>query len=260
MQVENHVEGRSARASLEQKQTQFNDAMARYDQKRVYKLLGRLVSLANISLQVFLFYLVLPMSIGIPGQIVAFIVAFLLADFVNGLVHMLMDNNDNYISPAGPLVANFHLHHRTPRYKIHSIPVVYFNETGSKIWLVAFLGAGTALIAAGIHPILAYAILYFGLLSSVAEVSHYLCHVPETRGGNLLGNTGLLLSKRHHGRHHIEDNVNYAFLNGVTDPLLNLMARRWVPGYKATTDRHYECYVGPGSPNRNTNQTYPGLP
>lgn len=96
MPAESHVEDQSGKANLERKQMQFNDAMAIYDQKRVYRLLGRLVALTNISLQVFLSYLVLPLSIGIPWQIVAFIVAYLLADFVNGLVHMFMDNNDNY--------------------------------------------------------------------------------------------------------------------------------------------------------------------
>jgi hypothetical protein len=62
--------------------------------------------------------------------------------------------------------------------------------------------------------------------------------------------SGLLLSKRHHGRHHIEDNVNYAFLNGMSDPLINIIAKKLYPGYKSTTDLHYALYEGKGTKNR----------
>jgi sterol desaturase/sphingolipid hydroxylase (fatty acid hydroxylase superfamily) len=58
----------------------------------------------------------------------------------------------------------------------------------------------------------------------------------------VLAKCGLLLSKRHHAHHHLEDNMNYAFLNGFSDPVLNVIAKRYYPGYKTTTDRHFACY------------------
>ena len=61
---------------------------------------------------------------------------------------------------------------------------------------------------------------------------------------------GLLLSKRHHARHHRDDNVNYAFLNGLSDPMLNAIARRCSRGYRSTTDLHYAAYSGAGTANR----------
>ena len=88
---------------------------------------------------------------------------------------MFMDSNDDYDSPAGPLIAAFHLHHKTPLYKKNNILLVYFNESGAKNWLVGYLLIAVILISTSpIHPVLSYIMVYFGILSSVAEVSHYL--------------------------------------------------------------------------------------
>jgi hypothetical protein len=227
------------------KRKQFNAAMELYNTGNTYKSFGTVVSVANISLQLYLLYRVMPLSIGLTGQIAVLIAAFLMTDFINGLVHMYMDKNDDYESIAGPFIANFHLHHKTPRYKRSPLPVVYFNESGSKVWLVGYLIAVCILIeASGLNPIILYTLVYVGVLSSVAEVSHYLCHSSNSATGRFLAKIGLLLSKRHHAKHHIQDNTHYAFLNGVTDPLINLIARKYSRGYKNNTDLHYAHYTG----------------
>lgn len=226
------------------KQQQFNTAMERYATRRHYKAFSWLVSAVNITLQAYLLWCLRPLSIGIAGQAVALGAAYLLTDFINGLVHMYMDNNDRYTSWAGPLIANFHLHHRTPRYTRRNLLMVYALESGSKVWLVGYLAMTALLVTgAGLPPLVQYPLVYVGVLSSVAEVSHYLCHTSTAPVVLALGNCGILLSKRRHAGHHLSDNVNYAFLNGVTDPLLNLIARCWYPGYKQTTDRHFARYV-----------------
>jgi len=237
--------------ALELKQHQFNAAMELYETSGVYKLIGKIVSLVNVSLQIYILYLVLPLSIGVPLQLLSLFAAYLAADFLNGLVHMFMDSNDNYDSPAGPLIAAFHLHHKTPLYKRNNILLVYFNESGAKNWLVGYLLITAILIrTTSIQPVPAFILVYIGILSSVAEVSHYSCHVSDSRITKYLQYLCLFLSKKHHGQHHIADNVNYAFLNGFTDPLLNLLARNFSRGYKNTTDRHYAAYAGVGTANR----------
>jgi hypothetical protein len=234
-----------------EKQQQFNAAMDLYEKVPVYQLIGKAVSLVNVSLQLYLLWLVLPLSIGVPLQIGAFAAAYVITDFLNGLVHMYMDNNDSYDSFAGPLIAAFHLHHRTPLYKKNPLPVVYFNESGAKNWLVGYLLLAAVLIkTASVSPVTAYILVYVGILSSVAEVSHYCCHTVDGRMTNLLRTAGLFLSKKHHARHHLEDNVQYAFLNGLADPLLNVIARKFFRGYKNTTDKHYAAYAGSGTTNR----------
>lgn len=236
---------------LELKQQQFNAAMELYEKVGIYKAIGKMVSVANVSLQFYLLYLVLPLSIGLSLQLVAFITAYLTADFINGLVHMFMDSYDDYDSPAGPLIAAFHLHHKTPLYKKNNILLVYFNESGAKNWLVGCLLIAVILIKySSIHPVASYIMVYFGILSSVAEVSHYCCHVLDSSIAAYLRTLGLLLSKKHHARHHIADNLNYAFLNGISDPLLNVIARKFSRGYKNTTDMHYATYTGAGTANR----------
>ena len=237
--------------ALELKQNQFNAAMDLYENAGIYQMIGKAVSLTNVSLQVYLLYLVLPHSIGLPQQMLVFFAAYVAADFINGLVHMYMDNNDNYDSMAGPLIAAFHLHHRTPLYKKNNILLVYFNESGAKNWLVGYLLLAVILIKTlSIPPAISYLLAYIGILSSVAEVSHYCCHVVDSGITRSLRSIGLFLSKKHHARHHIADNVNYAFLNGLTDPILNMIARKYFRGYKNTTDLHYAAYTGSGTANR----------
>ncbi len=233
------------------KQEQFNAAMERYTGQSRYKVLGASVSIINISLQMYLAYRICPKSIGAGDQALSFLLAYLLSDFINGLVHMYMDNNDRYDSLAGPLIANFHLHHKIPQYKKNNLFIVYFIETGTKIWLVGYLLLVSFIQGLfEMNVIVAHTLAYIGILSSVAEVSHYLCHNSTSTIAGFLGGTGLLLSKRHHARHHLQDNAHYAFLNGCTDPLLNRIAAAWYEGYKHNTDLHYARYVSVDSDTR----------
>lgn len=236
---------------LATKQEQFNRAMERYTSQTRYALFGHLVSSANIALQLYLLYRVWPLSIGPVWQLVALVAAYLLTDFINGLVHMYMDNNDRYESIDGPLIANFHLHHKTPVYTRRNLLLVYFLETGSKVWLVGYLLLVVALQSAfKLNPTVFYTLVYIGILSSVAEVSHYLCHSSTSPVAMFLARIGLLLSKRHHAPHHLRDNNGYAFLNGFSDPLLNRIARSICTGYKQHTDLHYAQYSAADTESR----------
>ena len=236
---------------LTHKQTQFNEAMERYRSLSRYHVFNTFISLSNVSLQLYLLYLVLPHAIGAVGQIASLTLAFVIADFINGLVHMVMDNNERYDSVFGPFIANFHLHHKVMQYKKNNLFLVYFNESGSKVWLVGYLCAVYQLLGAlDAHPVALHVLVYVGILSSVAEVSHYLCHSSDSTAAMFLGEMRLLLPKRHHARHHLEDNNNYAFLNGLTDPLLNLLAAAVYRGYKKTTDTHYARYATENTESR----------
>jgi len=237
--------------ALSAKQEQFNLAMERYNSNSSYMILGRAVSIIIISLQTYLLLLIWPYSIGFSGQAVSLLAAYLLTDFINGLVHMYMDNNDAYDSLAGPLIANFHLHHKVPLYKKSNLLMVYFTESGSKLWLVFYLlGVLFMQAAFAINGTVLFILVYIGILSSIAEVSHYLCHTSRSSLARILASCGLLLSKRHHAGHHLHDNCNYAFLNGWTDPLLNRVAAIWSRGYKNRTDLHYAAYAGMDSEAR----------
>lgn len=233
------------------KQAQFNAAIERYERMPMFRWTGKLVSLVNVGLQLGMLALLLSQSIGWLAQLVVFVAAYAVADFVNGWVHLYMDNSDNYEASTGPFFAAFHLHHRTPRYRRRPIPVVYYQEAGAKLWLALVEIAMLATIGLGwVNGAIGFFMLYFAVLSCVAEVSHYLCHVPPTRLGRFLGRVGILLSSRYHGQHHRQDNVQYAFLNGMTDPVLNWIAKRYYSGYKSTTDLHYAAYVGNDTKNR----------
>lgn len=238
--------------SIAEKQQQFNAAMGKYERIMVYPWVGHIVSFVNTSLQILLTVLALQKSIGALNQFISFVVAFILADFVNGMVHMYMDNNDNYQSLAGPLIASFHLHHRTPKYTQKPIIEVYWHESGSKIWLALFVVAAVMLVyKRSVNDTTAYFFMYFAILSSVAEVSHYLCHIPaKSKIAGMLVKLRILMSPKYHLRHHMQDNSSYTFLNCVTDPVVDFIAKIMYKGYKNTTDLHYEYYVGMDTKNR----------
>ena len=239
---------------LETKIHEFQKAMARYHASFFYQNMGTAVAIVIISLQfttAIQFYS-LSREIHPLQLIIPFLCAYILTDFINGLVHLFMDNNTLYTSFLGPLIAVFHMHHVTPRY-IDRHPVkIYFYETGSKNWLLFYL----AILASIQHGIalpvrLNFCLVCIGILSSLAEVSHYWCHKPNNNPLiHCLQNGGVLLSKKHHGIHHTADNKNYAFLNGVSDPLINFIADCIYDGYKSHSDLHAKAYQGPQTRNR----------
>lgn len=218
--------------------------MDRFRSQRIFTLFGHVVATSSITLQVTLLYFVWGVELELAWQVGAFLMAYILTDFLNGLIHMIMDHREEYDAFYGPLVANFHLHHQTPLYRKHPLPVVYFHETGAKVWLTPYLGLVLFFLLSGsLSPFVLHTLVYIGILSSVAEVSHYLCHTSRSKTARLLSRYGLLLSMKHHAPHHNSDNMNYAFLNGMSDPLINIIAKVFFRGYKTTTDVHFEHYI-----------------
>jgi hypothetical protein len=228
---------------LEAKQQQFLRAMQRYERHAGYGRFNFAISVWNVGLQGCLLVLLFALPMAWHGHLLALLFACFIADFINGMVHLYMDHNHNYRSIAGPLIAAFHLHHDTLRYADKPIYKVYFNESGYKVWLAPYLLATMALLHfTATPPFLLGLMIYVGILSSLAEVSHFLCHNSDAPSTRVLQRIGLLVSVKHHERHHQHDNVNYAFLNGWSDPLINWLARRFCSGYSTTTDKHSALY------------------
>ncbi|MDP1614792.1 MAG: fatty acid desaturase CarF family protein [Methylococcales bacterium] len=178
--------------------------------------------------------------------IISMIIAYLATDFFNGLVHMIVDNNTSYTSLAGPFIAAFHMHHFKLKYTEKHPLHIYFTESGHKFWLVVYLVFLNCLQKyVALDPNLNLGLVSFGILSSFAEVSHYWCHNVQKNNPIILflQKHRILLSLKHHRFHHIRDNVNYAFLNGVSDPLLNIIARKYYTGYKSRSDKHVATYI-----------------
>lgn len=225
------------------KQLQYAAAMQQYETHWIYPRINQFVSWSNVSLQLLLVIALYTIPLSWGWHVLAAVIAFVLADFVNGLVHLYMEHNDHYDSIVGPFIAAFHLHHDIPRYRDRPLWRIYIEESGSKIWLVVYSLVWLLFIMfAPLPPLLLVVGVYFAVFSSVAEVSHYLCHNSDARWVRRLQSIWLLLPKKHHMRHHRFDNINYAFLNGMTDPLINWIARHCFSGYQATTDQHTVLY------------------
>lgn len=225
----------------------FHVAMKKYETHQRYTQLEHVVSMSVILLQLLTFLHLIqtyPHDSSLIYLSLCFITAYLATDFLNGFMHMFMDNNTHYTSFVGPFIAAFHLHHARLTYTHQNAAAVYFYESGSKFWLVFYLLMVFYLQQAvqlqyGLNLIL----VSVGILSSVAEVSHYWCHNASSPLLLRLQKARILLSKKHHALHHRQDNMNYAFLNGLTDPLLNKISHYCYSGYKNNADQHTKAYL-----------------
>ncbi len=235
---------------LELKQKEFNEAMARYHSIKYYQLTYKIVSTINVSLELILLYILFTLSIPFIWVVPAVFISYFITDFISGLVHLHMDNNDSYNTFYGAFVSSFHLHHKTQKYKDKNLLLVYFDESGTKFWLAPYLLFVLILCFSSINHVVLFVMILIGILSSVAEVSHYLCHNSKSKFVRFLQDVGLLLSIKRHQKHHNDDNIGYAFLNGISDPLIDKIAKNFYKGYKYNSDRHYEKYEGEGTLNR----------
>lgn len=242
---------------LKNKAKEFEVAMSHFNSNVFYRKINYVVSIAVIILQLISIdglYNNYKIDIIDPfNSVIVFLFSYVMTDFINGLIHMYMDNNVKYSSVFGPFIAAFHLHHKKPIYKRKSILRVYFDESGAKYWLPVYLALviylqNNLLLSFNLNLCLTS----IGILSSIAEVSHYLCHNSKKNNViiNILQKYKILLPKEHHKIHHCHDNVNYAFLNGVSDPVINIIASVLYDGYKNNADKHVMFYTGPQTNNR----------
>lgn len=176
---------------------------------------------------------------------ITLLIAYMTTDFINGVVHMLMDNNTNYQSIFGPFIAAFHMHHSKLIYKNNHILKIYFYETGHKLWLVFYLLIISILQwFVHLNSHLDLLLVAIGIFSSFAELSHYWCHHQSQCNWIIraLQKYRILLSMQHHKFHHNKDNTHYAFLNGMSDYFLNIIATLFCKGYKNRSDRYVADY------------------
>lgn len=233
---------------MDSKIEQFTQAIEKYLKYPRYQRIETWVSFFVVTLQAMtlLSWFGSAQTISCVSLVVTLLLAYVVTDFINGLVHLFMDNNTHYVSIFGPYVAAFHLHHAKYFYRIRPLLKVYFDESGTKFWLLAYLICLFVIqFDMKLNVYLNLGLVAFGIFSSVAELSHYWCHqaTEENRMILWLQNHHILLSKEKHKAHHASDNIQYAFLNGVTDPLINLIARRCYQGYKNHADKHTKMYM-----------------
>lgn len=230
------------------KMVHFKQAMQRYENNVLYTVIERSNSVIVIVLQVitFLHLLVTYDQSRFWLLLFSFLLAYMLTDFINGLVHMYMDNNTCYTSWMGPLVAVFHLHHSKLLYKNRHPLQIWFYESGNKYWLTGYL---LLLVffqqEFNLYYVVNFTLVSIGILSSLAELSHYWCHNSTVKNTVItrLQKCHILLPKKHHFIHHRHDNIHYAFLNGMTDPVLNKIAKYYYPGYKNHADKHAHAFM-----------------
>ena len=238
---------KKSNSHLDVKIKEYKIAIEKYQNVPLYTRVEIFIAVMVVSLQIATFTQLIHQydATSIITILITLFIAYIATDFINGLVHMIVDNSTNYTSVVGPYVAAFHLHHTRLTYQNKHVIKIFFYESGHKIWLFFYLW----ILCFSQHLFhLNFCFNLFlvaiGFLSSLAELSHFWCH-NSTRGNALvrwLQKYRILLSMKHHRIHHTDDNVNYAFLNGMTDPFLNKIAHYFYRGYKNFSDRHVMAY------------------
>ena len=79
-----------------------------------------------------------------------------------------------------------------------------------------------------------YFIFLFLILSPIShKYAHEKLHKRETPFIiDILSEYGILLSPKNHQKHHIENNYNWSFLSGKTDPIFNILTKTLCEKYK----------------------------
>ena len=226
----------------------FTTAISKYNLNPWYVRLEIAASTIIILLQIITTITLLKSYYPTPFfmVLITLVFSYIATDFINGLVHMIVDNSANYTSPVGPFIAAFHLHHLKLSYQNKHPLKIYFYESGHKLWLVFYLLIiFTLQQTLGLNFCLNLCLVSIGVFSSIAELSHFWCHNPSQTNSVIrrLQRYGLLLSMKHHKTHHQKDNKHYAFFNGMTNPLLNLIARLFFKGYKNRSDKYVAGYA-----------------
>ncbi len=233
---------------MDNKFNEYTHAIEQYLNHTKYQRFETIVSFLIVTLQAVTLFNAAHTyeQASLPCILVTLLTAYVITDFINGLVHMYMDNNTQYTSMAGPYIAAFHLHHAKYVYQKRHLLKVYFDESGTKFWLLIYLLLLTNMqLNAHLSTPLNIGLTAFGIFSSIAELSHYWCHNATEQNKIILWlqNHYIFLSKKHHKSHHCSDNIQYAFLNGASDPAINFIARRLFNGYKNNADLHTKAYL-----------------
>ena len=155
---------------------QFKTAIEKYNTIAWYPKFECLLSIIVILAQLFSLLNLTQtyQTNSIAGFFLALSIAYIATDFVNGLVHMIVDNNSHFTSIVGPFIAAFHVHHYKLKYKEAPAFKIYLYESGHKFWLVIYLLV--LLYAQKVMQLpsnLNLGLVAFGILFSLAEVSHY---------------------------------------------------------------------------------------
>lgn len=152
--------------------------------------------------------------------------AFVLGDFVGGLVHWAADTYFSEDTPVvGPaLVKPFRQHHIFPRdICTHTLVSIVGNVC---ILAVPVLALCLFLLWVSQHGLLAFAILGTSLMAAATvatNVFHKWAHQERPSAGvRWLQRLRLVLEPRHHQLHHTEPfEIHYCITNGWLNPLLN---------------------------------------
>ena len=172
------------------------------------------------------------LAVGLKTTVVTLIItgsvalAYLVADFISGLVHFLCDNLGDENTPivGQSFIKPFREHHDNPTEMVNHD----FIETNGNTFLTCFIGLFiTFWIVLGQEGsgwlFFSNFMLMLGIFISLTNQFHKWAHQREVPGWvGVLQKTGIILSPRHHGIHHRPPYEKYyCITSGILNPLLN---------------------------------------
>lgn len=157
-----------------------------------------------------------------------FVAIWAWTDFKGGVLHVVLDNPDNINYPVIGLPSlEFQMHHAIPQ----DIVIKGFAQACSDLNPIACYGIGWTLYHSGGDPYtmaLASTVL---LCAYAGQYAHQAAHkLPKQRPTwvTWLQRLGVMVPPEVHHRHHQTHDVDFAILNGWSNPVLRQMLK-WLP-------------------------------
>lgn len=158
----------------------------------------------------------------------AILLAWLLADFVTGIVHWAQDKllNESTFKFLNRVKADNELHHERPAAMLRGSWWENIDTSAPFLWPL-----GIVLIAAGCPPVV-YLTVFF---ASIANIIHRFAHTPKAQLSmpvRLIQTTGLFISFDHHAKHHYDANgvikkenttIRYCPMTNWLNPILDAL-------------------------------------
>lgn len=162
-----------------------------------------------------------PLTLASAAPIAAAVaLSYVLGDFATGVFHWSVDNYGRLETPiVGSVCAAFQGHHDTPW-------TITFRSFANNVYKICY-NSIPALLLTLLLAKTAFSAVFFSLFINwwmMSQEFHKYSHMkqaPNKFVGFLQG-TGIILSRREHGRHHTSPfEGKYCILNGICNPLLD---------------------------------------
>lgn len=165
-------------------------------------------------------------EITVVNLLVSLVIGYFLADFISGVLHVLLDKFIAYTNPLlGEMAQDFEWHHEDPS----AINKKTIRELVEPILVYGALPVGLLALFVQGYPWAVLIIFFICAFDIFSQLIHKWAHLqtPPNRMIKFLQDTHLILPPISHAQHHLFDaDQNFCLLTGHFNPFFNFLMRK----------------------------------